>query len=173
MRGLRPGESIIKDSGMMPITWLKSRFNTVSGKLVLTTQRLVFGPAMFRDVSRASSPGRNRAVIPLSSITSVEKGFMASISIYSESKYTFNGMRDAQGWVQAINQARMHTGARPSYGGPQPGAYPPSQGPPAGGFYPNQPPSPPPMQGGRFCPNCGASVQPGGRFCASCGARVQ
>jgi len=31
---------------------------------------------------------------------------------------------------------------------------------------------PPPPPGGKFCPNCGARVDPAARFCPSCGKQL-
>jgi len=33
-------------------------------------------------------------------------------------------------------------------------------------------PPPPPPSGGKFCPNCGARVDPAARFCQSCGKQL-
>ena len=98
---------------MFPVTWTKGTFSNVNGKLILTNRRLVFTAGKFQDiVSSLRSAHKDKAEIPLSSITSVDKGFMATINVMAGGqKYTFKGMRDAGGWVQAINSAKMMSGA--------------------------------------------------------------
>ena len=99
---------------------------------------------------------KDRAEIPLNTITSVDKGFMAVINVMaSGQKYTFKGMRDAGGWLSQINMARMTTGAVQGYA-PQTRSAPP----------------PPMAAGNKFCPSCGAAVVSGNSFCGQCGARV-
>ncbi len=49
MDGLQPGETLIKDSGRLPVAWTKSAFSTVNGKLILTNQRLVFAAGRFQN----------------------------------------------------------------------------------------------------------------------------
>ncbi len=161
MSGLPPGEQIIKDTGMFPVTWTKGTFSNVNGKLILTNKRLVFTAGKFQDIiSSLRSAHKDKAEIPLSSITSVDKGFMATINVTAGGqKYTFKGMRDAGGWVQAINSAKMMSGTV-SYGAPQQQNYIP-------------PPPPAAATGNKFCSNCGAPVAPGNAFCGKCGARVQ
>lgn len=161
MSGLPPGEQAIKDTGMFPVTWTKGTFSNVNGKLILTNKRLIFTAGRFQDIiSAVRSAHKDRAEIPLNTITSVDKGFMATINITAGGqKYTFKGMGDAGGWVQAINSARMMTGTV-SYG-----AAPPQQN--------YAPPPPPPATGNKFCSNCGAQVVAGNAFCGKCGARVQ
>ena len=147
---------------MFPVTWTKGTFSNVNGKLILTNRRLVFTAGKFQDiVSSLRSAHKDKAEIPLNSITSVDKGFMATINVMAGGqKYTFKGMRDAGGWVQAINSAKMMSGTV-SYGAPQQQSYTPPPPPPAA------------ATGTRFCSNCGAPIAPGNAFCGKCGARVQ
>lgn len=161
MSGLPPGEQVIKDTGMFPVTWTKGTFSNVNGKLILTNKRLIFTAGRFQDIiSAVRSAHNDRAEIPLNTIVSVDKGFMATINIMAGGqKYTFKGMRDAGGWVQAINSSRMMSGTV-SYG-----AAPPQQN--------FTPPPPPQAVGNKFCSNCGAPVAAGNAFCGKCGARVQ
>ena len=161
MSGLPPGEQVIKDTGMFPVTWTKGTFSNVNGKLILTNKRLVFIAGRFQDIiSAVRSAHKDKAEIPLNTILSVDKGFMATINIMAGGqKYTFKGMRDAGGWVQAINSSRMMSGTI-SYG-----AAPPQQN--------FTPPPPPQATGNKFCSNCGAPVAAGNAFCGKCGARVQ
>ena len=162
MSGLPPGEQVIKDTGMFPVTWQKGTFGNVNGKLILTNRRLVFNAGRFQDViSSLRQAHKDKAEIPLASITSVDKGFMATITIMAGGqKYVFKGMGDAGGWVQAINNAKMMSGTV-SYGSaPQQGYAPPS-------------PPQPQAAGNKFCSNCGSPVAAGNAFCGKCGARVQ
>jgi len=160
MSGLPPGEQVIKDTGMFPVTWQKGTFGNVNGKLILTNRRLVFNAGRFQDViSSLRQAHKDKAEIPLASITSVDKGFMATINVQAGGqKYVFKGMRDAGGWVQAINSAKMMSGAV-STAAPQ-------------GYAPPAPPQAP-AGGNKFCSNCGAPVAAGNAFCGKCGARVQ
>jgi hypothetical protein len=161
MSGLPPGEQVIKDTGMFPVTWQKGTFGNVNGKLILTNRRLVFNTGRFQDViSSLRQAHKDKAEISLSSITSVDKGFMATINIMAGGqKYVFKGMRDAGGWVQAINSAKMMSGAV-STAAPQ-------------GYAPPAPPQAAPAAGNKFCSNCGAPVAAGNAFCGKCGTRVQ
>jgi len=161
MSGLLPGEQVIKDSGFFPVTYAKGTFSNINGKLILTNKRLIFTAGKFQDIiSALRSAHKERVELPLESISSVDKGFMATIKIMAGGKkYTFKGMRDAGGWVQAINNAKMTAGAVSYSSAPQQSYVPP--------------PPPPPASGAKFCPNCGAPVAPGNAFCGKCGARVQ
>ena len=161
MSGLPTGEQVIKDTGMFPVTYTKGTFSNINGKLILTNRRLIFTAGRFQDIVSAIRSAHNERVeIPLGNITGVNKGFMATIDVMvGGQKYTFKGMRDAGGWVQAINSAKMMSGTV-SYGAPQQN-------------YAAPPPPPAMGGGGRFCSNCGAPVAPGNAFCGKCGARVQ
>jgi hypothetical protein len=158
MSGLPPGEQVLKDTGMFPVTWTKSTFSNVNGKLILTNKRLIFTAGRFQSVVGAVvGAHKDRVEIALNTITSVDKGFMAVINIMaSGQKYTFKGMRDAGGWISQINTARMTSGAAQGYA-PQA----------------RSAPAPPPVAAGnKFCPSCGAAVVPGNSFCGQCGSRV-
>lgn len=160
MSGLPPGEQVLKDTGMFPITWTKGTFSNVNGKLILTNRRLIFTAGRLQDViGSIRGSHKDRVEIPLTTITSVDKGFMATLNIMAgEQKYTFKGMRDAGGWLSQINTARMTTGAVQDYA-PQ---------------ARNAPPPPPPLMtpDNKFCPSCGAAVVPGNTFCGKCGVKV-
>lgn len=157
MSGLPPGEVVLKDTGMFPVTWAKGTFSNVNGKLILTNRRLVFNAGRFQDpMSALRQAHKDRAEIPLNTITSVEKGFMATITIMaSGQKYVFKGMRDAGGWVNLINTNRFTSGAVQA----APATY-------------SAPPPPPPSAGNKYCPGCGVAVVPGNNFCGNCGARI-
>ena len=161
MSGLPPGEQVIKDTGMFPVTWTKGTFSNINGKLILTNRRLIFTAGRFQDViSAVRSAHKERAEIPLNTIMSVDKGFMATINIMAGGqKYTFKGMRGAGDWVQAINNAKMMSGTVSFGTSPQQQSY--------------TPPPPPQATGNKFCSNCGAPVAAGNAFCGKCGARVQ
>ena len=160
MSGLPPGEQVIKDTGMFPVTWTKGTFSNVNGKLILTNKRLIFTAGRFQDIiSAVRSAHKDKAEIPLNTITGVDKGFMATINITAGGqKYTFKGMRGAGDWVQAINTYRMMPGPA-SYSAPPPQSF--------------TPPPPPQAAGNKFCSNCGSPVAAGNAFCGKCGARVQ
>lgn len=149
---------VLKDTGMFPVTWAKGTFSNVNGKLVLTNRRLVFNAGRFQDIiSSVRNAHKDKAEIPLNTISSVEKGFMATITIMAGGqKYVFKGMRDAGGWVNQINTARFSTGAVQA----------------APSTYTAPPPPPPPSAGNKFCPSCGTAVIPGNNFCGNCGARI-
>ena len=138
----------------------KGTFSNVNGKLILTNRRLIFTAGRFQDIiSAVRSAHKDRAEIPLNTITGIDKGFMAVIDIMAGGqKYTFKGMRDAGGWVQAINNAKMMSGTVSFCAAPPQQNYAPSP--------------PPPAYGSKFCSNCGAPVAPGNAFCGKCGARV-
>jgi hypothetical protein len=147
---------VLKDTGMFPVTWAKGTFSNVNGKLILTNKRLVFNAGRFQDpMSALRQSHKDKAEIPLNMISSIEKGFLATITIMAGGqKYVFKGMRDAGGWVNQINTARLTSGAVHS----APQTY-------------NAPP-PPQAAGNKFCPGCGTAVIPGNSFCGNCGARV-
>ena len=127
----------------------------MNGKLILTNRRLVFNAGRFQDpMSALRQSHKDKAEIALSTISSIEKGFMATITIMAGGeKYVFKGMRDAGGWVNQINTARLTSGA--VHSAPQTYRAPP-----------------PPMAGNKFCPGCGTAVTPGNSFCGNCGARI-
>jgi hypothetical protein len=157
MSGLPSGEHVVKETGMMPVTWAKSTFSNVNGKLILTNIRLIFTAGRFQDpIAAIRGQHKDRVEIPLATITSVDKGFMATIDIMAGGqKYTFKGMGGAGDWINQINSTRMTVGSTPG-SAPQPSSA-----------------SPPPMvSGNKFCPNCGAAIAPGNKFCGGCGSSV-
>ncbi len=98
---------------MFPVTWTKSTFSNVNGKLILINRRLIFTAGRFQSVIGAiSGSHKDKAEITLNTITSVDRGFMVVINVMAiGKKYTFKGIRDAGGWLSQINMARMTTGA--------------------------------------------------------------
>lgn len=157
MSGLPPGENVLKDTGMMPVTWAKSRFSNVNGKLILTNRRLIFTAGRFQDpIAAIRGSHKDRVEIQLATIISVDKGFLATIDIMAGGqKYTFKGMGGAGDWIKQINANRMTAGTTQGYT-PQTRSAPP----------------PPMSSDNKFCPNCGAVVVPGNNFCGGCGERV-
>lgn len=169
MSELPPGEQVIKDTGILPVTWTKGALSNVNGKLILTNARLIFAAGHFQDIiSAVRGAHRDRVEIPLNTIVNVEKGFMATITVHAGERYTFRGMGDANGWVDAINRARLQSQAAGFAPGPGNRAIGVGSSP-----YGAPPPPPPPPSGNRFCGQCGAPIPPGNRFCGQCGAPVQ
>jgi len=116
----------------------------MKGKLILTNARLIFTAGHFQDITSAfSGAHKDRVEMPLNAIVNVERGFMATITFHSGEKYTFRGMGDADGWVDAINRARLQSHAT-SFA-PAPQRMPPLPGQAAAG--------------NRFRGRCGAPVQ--------------
>lgn len=171
MDGLRPEETLIKDSGRLPVAWTKSAFSTVNGKLMLTNQRLVFAAGRFQNpIEGLRGAHKDRAETSLGNITSVEKGFMATIKVTAGQEYTFKGMGNANEWIDLINRAVRDAQTTPSYAPPQP-AYQPPQ--PAYSPPPQPAPKPAPAaQRSRFCTECGSLLVAGVKFCGSCGKKL-
>ena len=95
------------------MAYAKGAFRTINGKLILTNQRLIFTAGRFQSVVEAVVGGhKERVELRLPSLTRVEKGFGATIKVHADKEYTFKGMRKADEWVSAINQARAEA-ARP------------------------------------------------------------
>ncbi len=66
---------------MFPVTWTKGTFSNVNGKLILTNRRLIFTAGRFQSIVGAVvGAHKDRVEIPLNTITSVDKGFMAVIT---------------------------------------------------------------------------------------------
>ena len=98
MSGIPPGEHVIKDTGMLPVTWTKGTFSNMKGKLTLTNARLIFTAGHFQDIiSAVRGAHMDRVEIPLNTIVKVEKGFMATITVHAGEKYTFRDMGDVDG----------------------------------------------------------------------------
>jgi len=167
---------------MLPVSYAKTTFNPVNGKLILTDQRLVFAGGRFQSPIQALAGGHaDHIEIPLTSITSVEKGLMATVKVQAGREYVFKGMSGAGDWVTAILSASQQASAAPPPPPPPPPqqqyapppqqqyAPPPQQQPPQ-----NAPPAAPPAAapGGKFCTGCGTPAGPSDRFCGGCGAAV-
>ena len=152
---LLPGEYVIRDTGRLPVSLTAGTFKTINGRLILTNMRLIFKGSAFQSiVGSFLGGGREYISIPLSSITRVEKGFMATMRVHAGKTYTFKGMKGTGEWIAAIEQARL------SAAGTQ--------------LQRQLPPQPPPQPVGpaKFCPNCGSQVGAGDRFCRNCGAKL-
>lgn len=160
---LEAGEQVIMESSSGPftqVTYVKSLVSNVQGKLVLTSNRIIFLPGNFQNTDSTilvlgkllGSP--ESVKIPLSSITKVEKGWGEQIAIYTDKKHDFRGMRGAGDWAAAIEKARASPAPRQAEA---PRAYtPPPQAPRSGGQ--------------KFCNNCGNALRPQDKFCPNCGA---
>ena len=168
---ISPGEFVIKDSGRLPVSYQKSKFRTINGRLVLTNVRLIFSAGRFQNFIELLKSSQNIEVnIPLTQITNVEKGFMATIKINADKEYTFKGMRGAGDWVEAIMQAAQKAKSMmPAPPLEQEGVRPPP------------PPPPPPRPEARYagprgsmklCPNCNSPVSEEDKFCPNCGANL-
>ncbi len=141
MSGLMPGETVLKDSGRLPVAYAKNSFRTINGRLILTNTRLIFIGGRFQSIIESFLQShREKLEIPLASITRVEKGFMAHIKVYADKEYSFKGMRDPNGWIAAIEQAKA-TQQLPH---------------PAPNFCPYC--GNPIRVGDVFCPNCGRKI---------------
>jgi len=175
MDGLRPGESLIKDSGMFPVAWSKSTFSTVNGKLILTNQRLVFAAGRFQNpVDGLRGAHKERVELSLGDIVSVDKGMMATIKIGAGQEYTFKGMRNAKEWVDLIIRAMRDAQAAPSHAPP-----PPAYQPPQPAYTPPPQPAPQPVPQpapaaprSRFCTECGSPLNATDKFCGNCGKQL-
>jgi len=164
MDGLRPGETLILDSGRLPVAWSKSAFSTVNGKLILTNQRLVFAAGRFQNpIEGLRGAHKERVELGLGEITGVDKGMLATVKVSAGQEYTFKGMGNAKKWVDQIIRAMRDTQTAPSYAPPQPAYTPPP--PPVA-----QPA--PAAQRGRFCTECGSPLVAGNKFCGICGTKL-
>ena len=102
-REISTGETVIKDTGTFPISYIKSAFFSTNGKLYLTNQRLLFKAGALQGVGGVSVGGiflpnpkdaeksKERISIPLSAITNVEHGW-ANVTVHvGDTKYKFGG----------------------------------------------------------------------------------
>ncbi len=151
---LDPDEVLIMDSGRLPITYQEGKLRSINGRLYLTNKRLVFEPSRFQSIvgsfQLSTGSGTGYVEIPLESIESVEKGFMAHIKVRAGGReYSFKGMRGAGRWVasieEAIRSAESTEGAARSAG------------------------ERPAM---RYCPYCGSPVNPDDIYCSNCGRKL-
>lgn len=171
MDGLQPGETLIKDSGRLPVAWTKSAFSTVNGKLILTNQRLVFAAGRFQNpIEGLRGTHKERVELSLGDITSVDKGMLATVKVTAGQVYTFKGMGNAKKWVELITTAVRDAQTAPS-SAPPPPAYQPPQ--PANTPPPQPAPQPAPeAQRSRFCTECGSALDSNNKFCGNCGKKL-
>jgi len=117
LKDATPGEVVLKDTGLFPITYLTSSFSSTNGKLLLTNQRLVFKGGKLQGVGGVSVGGifipnpddanksKQYLNIPLAEITQVEHGW-ANLTIQAAGKkYKFGGMRETKNWAEEIVKA--------------------------------------------------------------------
>ncbi len=188
MDGLQPGETLIKDSGRLPVVWTKSAFSTVNGKLILTNQRLVFAAGWFQNpIDGLRGAQKERVELSLGDITDVDKGMLATVKVTAGKVYTFKGMGNAKEWVDLISRAMRDAWTAPAYTPPQPAYQPPQPAytPPPQPAYTPPPPQPadntPPPQPAYqppqpvYTPPPQPAPQPApaaqrSRFCTECGS---
>lgn len=165
MEGLQPGETLIKDSGRLPVAYAKGTFRTINGKLILTNQRLVFAAGRFQNpIEGLRGAQKERVELTLEDITSVEKGMLATVKVTAGQVYTFKGMGNAKKWVDLITKAVRDVQTASSYAPPQTAHQPP---PPQ-----QAPQAAPAAQRSRFCTECGSPLDANIKFCGSCGKKL-
>lgn len=117
LKDLAPGEVVLMDTGMFPITYVKNFITSINGKLYLTSQRLVFKAGKLQGIGGVYAAGvfipnpadANKAKqhfeIPLAQITAVKSGW-ANVTVQAGGQsYKFGGMRKTKEWEEAIRRA--------------------------------------------------------------------
>jgi len=117
LKDLAPGEVVLMDSGVFPISYVKNVMSSTNGKLYLTSQRLVFKAGALQGVGGVYAGGvfipnpadagkaKEYFAISLSQITSVESGW-ANVTVQAGGqKFKFGGMRKTDEWREAIRRA--------------------------------------------------------------------
>ncbi len=117
LKGLLPGEVVLMDTGLFPISYIKNLMTSINGKLYLTNQRLVFKAGALQGVGGVSSGGlfipnpkdagkaKTFFGIPLNEISGVESGW-SHVTVQAGEKYKFGGMTKTKEWAAALNRAR-------------------------------------------------------------------
>ncbi|MDD4859521.1 MAG: zinc ribbon domain-containing protein [Dehalococcoidales bacterium] len=115
LRDLAPGEVVLMDTGIFPISYIKNIMSSVNGKLYLTSQRIVFKAGKLQGVGGVSSGGmfipntkdayksKEYFAIPLSEVASVDSGW-SSITVHARTNYKFGGMRKTKEWANEIRR---------------------------------------------------------------------
>jgi RNA polymerase subunit RPABC4/transcription elongation factor Spt4 len=113
------GESVIMDTGTLPIAYIKNLMSSINGKLSLTSHYLVFKAGKLQGVGGMSTGGlfipnpkdikksTEHFSIALSGITDIERGWSHITVTADGQKYKFGGMTKTKEWEAAINQARI------------------------------------------------------------------
>ncbi len=153
LMNLDPNEIVLMDSGKLPISCQESKLEIMNGKLILTNKRLIFEPSRFQSIvgsfRLSIKPDSGYVKIPLTHIIRVERGFMAHLKVFTRDKeYSFKGMRGADKWVRAIEQAvsSLSSSIAPKLT---------TQG-----------------MSMKFCPYCGSPVSSEDIYCGNCGNQL-
>jgi len=111
-------ETVIMDTGLFPITYVKSLMSSTNGKLTLTNRNLIFKAGKLQGVGGTATSGlfipntkdaqksKEHFAIALSEITTVDSGFSSITVQAGGTKYKFGGMLKTKEWLEAINRAR-------------------------------------------------------------------
>jgi hypothetical protein len=106
------------DTGVFPVAYVRNIMSSINGKLSLTSHYLIFKAGHLQGVggiavggvfipnASDSNTSKEHFAIPISSISSVEKGWSHITVISAGQKYKFSGMTKTKEWETAINQAR-------------------------------------------------------------------
>lgn len=112
---ITPGEVVLKDTGLFPITYLK---HSTNGKLTLTNRRLLFKAGKLQPMGGVYVPGgifipnpkdakksEEYLSIPLADIASVDHG-CAKLTVHvAGEEHVFGGMQQTKEWADAIINA--------------------------------------------------------------------
>jgi hypothetical protein len=113
-------EGVLMDTGTFPIAYIKNIMSSVNGKLSLTSHYLVFKASALQGVGGVAAGGMfipnpadamkstQHFSIPLSSVTTMERGWSHITVHASGQKFKFGGMTKTKEWEAAINNARAH-----------------------------------------------------------------
>jgi uncharacterized Zn finger protein (UPF0148 family) len=114
LKNLAPGEVVLMDTGIFPITYVKNIMSSTNGKLYLTNQRLVFKAGALQGVGGVAAGGvfipspmdANKSkeffAIPLSQITEVESGWANVTVQFGGQSFKFGGMTKTSQWKEAL-----------------------------------------------------------------------
>jgi len=123
LKDTAPDETVLMDTGLFPITYVKNMMSSTNGKLSLTSRYLVFKagklqgvggvtpvPGLFIPNPMDAGKSKTHFAIPLSEITSVETGWSHITVQAGANKYKFGAMRKTKEWQEAINKAKAQSG---------------------------------------------------------------
>lgn len=91
MKGLLPGETLIKKTGLLGVGWKKSWINITNGELALTNRKLIF-----HELGEYTKYGTERLELSLRDITSVYKESRGTLKISAGQEYIFYGAWNAK-----------------------------------------------------------------------------